>query len=91
MVSSLKIVSDVPADQPTWLPLLKVEYRGKINKKIQLKYPKKVCEGAIASKLEMIHLRSPLRIMVDDLNRHQTWPPPLLKKENLTNISIKKF
>jgi hypothetical protein len=29
--------------------------------------------------------------MVDDLNRHQTWPPPLLKKENLRNISIKKI
>jgi hypothetical protein len=35
MVSSLKILSDVPADQPTWLPLLKVEHRGKINKNIQ--------------------------------------------------------
>jgi hypothetical protein len=23
----------VPADQPTWLPLLKVEHMGKINKK----------------------------------------------------------
>jgi hypothetical protein len=32
-VSSLKIISDVLADQPTWLPLLKVEHRGKINKK----------------------------------------------------------
>jgi hypothetical protein len=36
-VSSLTNVSDVPADQPTWLTLLKVEHRGKINKKIQLK------------------------------------------------------
>ena len=50
-VSSLQIVSDVPADQPTWLPLLKVEHRGKINKKNQLKNPEKLCEGAIASKL----------------------------------------
>jgi extradiol dioxygenase family protein len=24
-------------------------------------------------------------------HRHQTWPPPLIKKENLTKISIKKF
>ena len=32
-VSSLKFVCDVPADLPTWLPLLKVEHRGKINKK----------------------------------------------------------
>jgi hypothetical protein len=39
----------------------------------------------------MIHLWSPLRIMVDDLNRHQTWSPPLLKKENLTIISTTKF
>jgi hypothetical protein len=23
--------------------------------------------------------------MVDDLNCHQTWPPPLLRKENLTD------
>jgi hypothetical protein len=46
-VSSLKVVSDVSADQPTWLSLLKVEHRGKINKKIQLKIP----EIAIASKL----------------------------------------
>ena len=47
-MSSLKIVSDVPADQP----LLKVEHRGKINKKkIQLKNPEKLCEDAIASKL----------------------------------------
>ena len=90
-VFSLKFVSDVPADQPTWLPLLKVEHRGKINNKIQLKNPEKWSEGAIASKfIEMIHLWSPLRIMVDDLNRHQTWPPPLLKKENLTKISIEK-
>jgi len=50
-VSSLKIVSNVPADQSTWLPLLKVEHRGKINKKIQLKNPEKLREGAIASKL----------------------------------------
>jgi hypothetical protein len=50
-MSSLKIVSDVPADQRTWLPLLKVKHRGKINKKIQLKNPEKLCEGAIASKL----------------------------------------
>jgi hypothetical protein len=27
-VFSLKILSDVPADQPTWLLLLKVEHRG---------------------------------------------------------------
>ena len=47
-VSSLKIVSDVPADQPTWLPLLKVEHRGKINKTNSIK---KLCKGAIASKL----------------------------------------
>ena len=44
-VSSLKIVSDVPADQRTWLSLLKVEHGGNTNKKIQLKHP------AIASKL----------------------------------------
>jgi hypothetical protein len=50
-VSSLKIVSDVPADQPTWLPLLKVEHRGKINNKIQLRNLEKLCEGVIASKL----------------------------------------
>jgi hypothetical protein len=50
-MSSLKIVSDVPADQRTWLPLLKVKHRGKINNKIQLKNPEKLCEGAIASKL----------------------------------------
>ena len=31
-VSSLKVVSDVSADQPTWLSLLKVEHRGKIYK-----------------------------------------------------------
>ena len=47
-VSSLKIVSDVPADQR--LPLLKVEHRGKINKKNQWKNPEKLCESAIASK-----------------------------------------
>jgi hypothetical protein len=35
--SGCLVVSDVPANQPTWQPLLKVEYRGKINKKIQLK------------------------------------------------------
>jgi hypothetical protein len=29
--------------------------------------------------------------MVEDFNCHQTWPPPLLKKENLTKISIKKI
>ena len=46
-MSSLKIVSDVPADLRTWLPLLKVKHRGKINKK----NPEKLCEGAIASKL----------------------------------------
>jgi hypothetical protein len=50
-VFSLKILSDVPADQPTWLLLLKVEHRGKINKKIQLKNLEKLYEGAIASKL----------------------------------------
>ena len=50
-MSSLKIVSDVPADQRTWLQLLKVKHRGKINTKIQLKNPEKLCEGAIASKL----------------------------------------
>jgi hypothetical protein len=51
-----------------------------------------LCDGAIASKLRwMIHLWFPLRIMFDDLNCHQTWPPPLIKKENLTKISIKKF
>jgi len=50
-VSHLKKISDVPADQPTWLPLLKVKYRGKINNKIQFKNTEKLCEGAIASKL----------------------------------------
>jgi hypothetical protein len=50
-VSSLTNVSDVPADQPTWLTVLNVGHRGKINKKIQLKNPEKSCEGAIASKL----------------------------------------
>jgi hypothetical protein len=50
-VSTLKFVSDVPVDQPTWLSLLKVEHTGKINKQMQLKYPEKLCEGAIASKL----------------------------------------
>jgi len=50
-VSSLKKNSDVPANQPTWLSLLKVEHKGKINKKIQLKNPEKLCKGAIASKL----------------------------------------
>jgi hypothetical protein len=49
-VSSLKIVSDVPADQPTWLSLLKVKHRGKINQKNQLKNPEKLCKGVIASK-----------------------------------------
>jgi hypothetical protein len=29
--------------------------------------------------------------MVDDLNCHQTWLPPLLRKENLTKISIRKI
>jgi len=29
--------------------------------------------------------------MVEDFNRYQTWPPLLLKKENLTKISIKKI
>ena len=29
--------------------------------------------------------------MVDDLNRHQTWPPALLKKENLTKNSEKSW
>ena len=52
MVSHLKIVTGVPADQPTWLPLLKVEHRGKINKKNSIKkYPEKLCDGVIASKL----------------------------------------
>ena len=32
-VSCLKNVSDVPSDEPTWLSLLKIEHRGKINKK----------------------------------------------------------
>ena len=41
----------------------------------------------LPSFVEMIHLR----IVVDDLNRHQTWSPPLLEKENLTTISINKF
>jgi len=50
-VSSLKFVSGVPADQPTWLPSLKVEHMGKIKSKIQLKNSEKLCEGAIASKL----------------------------------------
>jgi hypothetical protein len=51
-VSRLKIVTGVPADQPTWLPLLKVEHRGKINNKNSIKkYPEKLCDGAIASKL----------------------------------------
>jgi hypothetical protein len=36
-VSSLKFVSDMPADQPPWLPLLKVEHRGKINKQNSIK------------------------------------------------------
>ena len=44
-------VSNVPADQPTWLLLLKVEHRGIINKKNKLENPEKLCEGAIASKL----------------------------------------
>jgi hypothetical protein len=30
-VSTLKKNSDVPVDQPTWLPLLKVEHMGKFN------------------------------------------------------------
>jgi hypothetical protein len=46
-----KNVSDVPADQPTWLLLLKVEHRDKINKKNQLKNPEKLYDGAITSKL----------------------------------------
>jgi hypothetical protein len=41
----------------------------------------------LPSFVEMIHLR----VVVDDLNRHQTWSPPLLEKENLTTISINKF
>jgi hypothetical protein len=41
--------------------------------------------------MAIAHIGFSLRIMVDDLNRHQTWPPPLLKKENLRNISIKKI
>jgi hypothetical protein len=28
--------------------------------------------------------------MVDDLNRHQTWPPPLLKKKKIDKHFIKK-
>ena len=47
--SGCLIVYDVPANHPTWQPLLKVEHRGKINK-IE-KNPEKLCEGAIASKL----------------------------------------
>jgi hypothetical protein len=51
-VFRLKIVTGVPADQPTWLLLLKVEHRGKINKKKSIKkYPEKLCDGPIASKL----------------------------------------
>jgi hypothetical protein len=45
--SGCLIVYDVPANHPTWQPLLKVEHRGKINK-IE-KNPEKLCEGAIAS------------------------------------------
>ena len=33
----------------------------------------------------------PLRNMVDDPNHHQTWPPPLLKIENLTKNSEKSY
>ena len=36
-----------------------------------------------------IHLWFSLRIMVDDPSQYQTWLPPLLKIENLTNNSIK--
>jgi hypothetical protein len=32
-VSTLKKNSDVPVDQPIWLPLIKVYHMGKINKK----------------------------------------------------------
>jgi hypothetical protein len=52
-VSSLKKNSDVPADQPTWLPLLKVEHMGKINKKIKLKNPE---VELLPNFIEIIHL-----------------------------------
>ena len=35
-VSTFKIISDVPTDQPTWPPLLKIEHRVK-STKIELK------------------------------------------------------
>jgi hypothetical protein len=41
-VSSLKFVSGVLSDQPTWLSLLKVEHRGKINNKLEKKIFEKV-------------------------------------------------
>ena len=49
--SSGYLVSSVPADQSTWLPLLKVEHGDKISNTIQLKTSRKKCEDAIASKL----------------------------------------
>jgi hypothetical protein len=56
-VSNLEIVSDVPADKVTWLPLLKVEHRGKTNKKNQLKNLSKLCEVQLLPNfVEMIHL-----------------------------------
>ena len=56
-VSSLKFVSDVPADLPTWLPLLKVEHRDKINKKIKLKNLKNYVKVQLLPNfVEMLHL-----------------------------------
>ena len=51
------------------------------NKKI-LKNPEK---GQLLTDVrKMIHLWLPFRTMVDYLSYHQTWPPPLLKMEQLT-------
>ena len=64
----------------------------KFDKKFKKKNSEKSSKRLIATKLWLKDtFMIPLKIMVDDPNRYQTWLPPLLKIANLTKKLIKIF